>query len=249
MKIFGRAAHSLLIALLLLGFSGCSTLSLSDDPKKHVASDPFEGLNRSIYSFNRTADKIILRPIAKGYDTVVPRPAKTGVSNFFANLREPLNIVHNLLQGKTDRALDSTFRFAVNSTVGLLGILDVAKGYDVKAAPEDFGQTLAAWGARPGPYLMLPILGPTNLRDGAGRLVDSAVYYPINEITDSGGARTGLVFLDVVSFRASLLRNDKILQSQVDEYAFLKSAFEQTRISAIYNGDPPESVEEDFDDF
>lgn len=249
MKNFGRAAPSLLIALLILVGSGCSTLSINDDPQKHVASDPLEKLNRSVYSFNRTADKVILRPIAKGYDSVLPAPAKKGVRNFFDNLQEPLNIVHNLLQGKTDRALNSTYRFAVNSTVGLLGLIDVAQGYDVNPAPEDFGQTLAAWGVGPGPYLMLPFLGPSNLRDSVGRAVDSAAYYPINEITDSGGARTGLVFLDVISFRAGLLRNDKILLAQVDEYSFLKSAFEQARVSAIYNGDPPTEDEEDFDDF
>ena len=249
MTMFRKCSIILLIGMMTVGFTGCTTLSVTDDPTAHRASDPFEGVNRSIYSFNRGADRLILRPAARAYDTVLPRPAKTGVSNFFANLREPLNIVHNLLQGKPDRALSSTYRFAVNSTVGLLGLIDVANYQGVRRAPEDFGQTLAAWGVSPGPYLMLPILGPTNLRDGTGRLVDSAIYFPINEITDSNGARTGLTVLDVVSFRASLLRNDKLLESQVDEYAFLKSAFEQTRINALYDGNPPPAVEEDFDDF
>lgn len=249
MKVVLKSVAPLMVMISLLFISGCSTLSVKDDPTKHVASDPYEGLNRSIYSFNRGADKIVLRPIARAYDATLPKPAKTGVSNFFSNLREPLNILHNLLQGKPDRALDSTFRFAVNSTVGVLGLFDVAQHYDVNPANEDMGQTLAAWGVTPGPYLMLPILGPTNFRDGIGRLGDAAIYYPINEISDSSGVRTGLVFLDVVSFRASLLRNDRILESQVDEYAFLKSAFEQQRIRAIYDGEPPQPEEEDFDDF
>ncbi len=250
MKNIGR--HTTLLALLacVLLSSGCSTLSINDSPDKHVAGDPLESLNRSIYGFNRTADKLILRPVAKAYDSTLPKPAKIGVSNFFSNLREPLNILHNLLQGKTDRALNSTYRFTVNSTVGLLGLLDVARHqFGVQPAREDFGQTLAAWGVQPGPYLMLPLLGPSNLRDGVARLGDSALYYPINEISDSNGVRTGLVLLDVIALRTSLLGTDRILDSQVDEYAFLKSAFEQNRIRALYNGNPPEQPDEDFDDF
>lgn len=237
---------SLVIGLLFL--SGCSTLSVKDDPTKHVAQDPLEDWNRAVYGFNSTADKWILKPVAKGYDKVLPKPAKTGVSNFFSNLGEPLNILNNLLQGKGKRALDSTYRFAVNSTVGILGLIDVASKLDVKEAPEDLGQTMAAWGVKPGPYLMLPFLGPTNLRDGIGRIADTAIYYPINEISDSSGTRTGLVLLDIVSLRASLLRYDNVLDSQIDQYSFVKTAFEQNRIDAIYDGKPPKK-EEDFDDF
>lgn len=244
-----RLSTVLGVVFLALLTTSCSTTSLQDDPSKHIAPDPIEGLNRSIFKFNQTADKWVLKPIASAYDHSLPKPAKTGVRNFFNNLQEPLNIVNNVLQGKFDRALDSTYRFTVNSTVGILGLIDVANKLDVKPAPEDFGQTLAAWGAKPGPYLMLPLLGPSNLRDGAGRIVTSAVYYPINEITDSSGVRTGMVLLDVVSFRATLLRNDKVLESQLDQYAFLKRAFEQIRIDAIYDGNPPKNEEEVYDDF
>ena len=135
------------------------------------------------------------------------------------------------------------------NNVGLFGLFDVAGAYDVQPAQEDLGQTLAAWGVPPGPYLMLPFLGPSNLRDAAGRSIDSVIYYPINELSDSNGVRTGLVFLDVISLRASLLGTDRILDTQVDEYSFLKTAFEQNRINQIYDGEPPESEEEDFDDF
>ena len=244
-----KIAGLICLSIAVLFGSGCTTLSVNDDPSAHVAQDPLEGLNRGIYGFNRAADRAILRPVAKAYDSALPRPAKSGVSNFFSNLREPLNILHNLLQGKGERALDSTYRFAVNSTVGLFGLFDVAGAYDVQPAQEDLGQTLAAWGVPPGPYLMLPFLGPSNLRDAAGRSIDSVIYYPINELSDSNGVRTGLVFLDVISLRASLLGTDRILDTQVDEYSFLKTAFEQNRISQIYDGDPPESEEEDFDDF
>lgn len=248
-SLFRAPSFAVLLLLSLLSISGCTTLSVNDDPSAHIAGDPLEGLNRSIYGFNRTADKLVLQPVARAYDSTLPRPAKTGVKNFFSNLREPLNIVHNLLQGKGERALSSTYRFLVNSTVGVLGLIDVAKGYDVQPANEDLGQTLAAWGVGPGPYLMLPLRGPSNLRDGFGSVVDSLAYYPINEISDSGATRTGLVLLDIVSLRASFLGNEKLLESQVDEYGFLKSAFEQSRIDALYDGNPPEAEEESFDDF
>ena len=238
-----------LIALLLVVLitTGCSTTRITDDPNKHIANDPLEGLNRSIYGFNKTADTWVLRPVAKAYDATLPKPAKTGVRNFFSNLGEPLNALNNLLQGKVDGALTSTYRFAVNSTVGLLGLVDVAKHLDVERKPEDFGQTLAAWGAGPGPYLMLPFLGPSNLRDGVGRLTDAAILYPINEISDSSGTRTGLVLIDIISLRADLLGADRLLENQIDQYAFLKRAFEQNRIDAIYDGNPPETEEEDLD--
>ncbi|MEM7358090.1 MAG: VacJ family lipoprotein [Pseudomonadota bacterium] len=236
----------ILIGLIISLCSACNTLQKTDDTQRQISSDPMEGFNRGVYSFNNTADKYVLRPVAKAYDYTLPKPVKTGVRNFFSNLGEPLNTLNNLLQGKFDRALTSTYRFTVNSTVGLLGLIDVAKKLDVEPAREDFGQTLAAWGAGPGPYIMLPFLGPTNLRDGVGRITDTAILYPINELTDSSGGRTGLVFLDVVSTRAQLLGTDSLLDSQLDPYAFLKQAFEQNRINALYDGDPPE-LEEDFD--
>jgi len=242
-----RVIKIILISASLLSISACNTLQVNDDPARQVSSDPLEGLNRSVYAFNNTADKLVLRPVAKAYDVVLPTPAKKGVRNFFNNLNEPLNIVNNLLQGKFDRALSSTYRFTVNSTVGILGLIDVAKAYDVEPSREDFGQTLAAWGAGPGPYLMLPFLGPTNLRDGAGLAVESFVYYPFNEITDSSGGRIALVAVDVVSARATLLGTDKLLDSQLDPYAFLKRAYEQNRLEALYDGEPPVSEDDEID--
>jgi len=243
-------AKKLSVIALLTLLGACSTTSVSDDPLLHVSDDPLEGLNRSIYSFNTTADKYVLRPASKGYNSVVPKPAKSGVRNFFTNLGEPLNALNNLLQGDVDGALKSTYRFTVNSTVGLLGLFDVAgKQLDVTPAKEDFGQTLAAWGVGPGPYIMLPFLGPTNLRDGVGRVTDISILYPINEITESSSGRTALSVLDIVALRTTLLGSDKVLESQLDQYAFLKRAFEQTRIMDIYDGNPPQAEEEDFDDF
>lgn len=235
------------IALFLPIFSACNTLSVSDNPDKHIASDPFEGINRSIYAFNTGADKILMKPAAKTYNKLIPKPAKQGVKNFLANLGEPLNALNNLLQGKFERALISTYRFAVNSTVGVFGFIDVAQNYDVEPAKEDFGQTLAVWGVGPGPYIVLPFAGPTNFRDGFGRLADTAVLYPHDRITNTDNELTGLVLLDVLALRTTFLGTDDVLDSQLDPYAFLKRVFEQNRIETIYDDSPPQAVEEDYD--
>ncbi len=235
------------IALLIPILSACSTLSVNDKPNKHIASDPFEGINRSIYAFNTGADKLLMKPAAKTYNKLIPKPAKQGVSHFLANLGEPLNALNNLLQGKFERALISTYRFAVNSTIGVFGLFDVAKNYDVEPAKEDFGQTLAAWGVGPGPYLVLPFAGPTNLRDGFGRLADTEVLYPHERITNTDNQLTGLVLLDVLALRTTFLGTDDVLDSQLDPYGFLKRVFEQNRIETIYDGSPPQSVEEDYE--
>jgi len=224
----------------------CSTNSKTVSHDWNTSSDPLEGLNRSVYAFNNTADKLVLRPVAQGYNAILPKPAKKGVSNFFSNLSEPFSLVNSLLQGKFDRALGSTYRFAVNSTVGLLGLIDVAKIQGVERTPEDLGQTLATWGVKPGPYLMLPFLGPTNLRDGIGRVVSTAVYYPINEVSDSSGTQVGLAALDIIDTRAGLLGVDSALEKQLDPYLFIKTTVDNARTDAINDGQTPEQEEFDF---
>lgn len=236
----------LLLILAVPLLNGCTTLKATDDPLSQTSSDPIEGLNRGIYAFNDGTDRLILRPIAKTYDAVVPTSAKQGVSNFFSNLAEPLNIVNNLLQGKWERSLSSTYRLAVNSTVGLLGLVDVASKYDVAPAREDLGQTLASWGVGPGPYIMLPFIGPTTLRDGIGRGATAAVYYPNNNFSDDSGKNVAVTALEIIDLRASLLGADELLQRQVDPYLFLKNAYDQNRLKVIYDDNPPES-KEDFD--
>lgn len=241
-----KFAKLLILLALLSTIQACSSTGKTVSYEWNESSDPLEGLNRSVYAFNNTADKYILRPVAKGYATVVPKPAKKGVSNFFSNLGEPLSVVNNLLQGKVDRALGSTYRFVVNSTIGIAGLIDVAKIQGVEKTPEDLGQTLATWGVKPGPYLMLPFLGPTNLRDGIGRGVSSAVYYPINEITESSGGRAGLNALSIIDTRAGLLGVDAALERQLDPYLFIKTAIENSRTDAINDG-KTQVNEEEFD--
>jgi len=236
-----------LVVLLLSLTSGCTTLKSTDDVSKQISADPLEGFNRTMYGFNKTADKVILKPVSQAYNYVLPKPAKKSVGNFFDNLAEPLNIVNNSLQGKGNRALNSTYRFVINSTVGVLGLFDVASYYKIKPAKEDFGQTLAAWGVKPGPYVMLPLLGPTNFRDGIARVGETAVYYPNKIITDSDGAALALTALDVINTRASLLSLDSVLESQPDQYNFIKSTYEANRINSIYDGKPPQKSEDDLD--
>ena len=238
---------STLILLVSISITtGCSTLSSTDDTSRQLSSDPLVGVNRAIYGFNKTADKVVLKPVSKAYNYVVPKPAKNSIGNFFNNLAEPLNIVNNALQGKGSRALDSTYRFLINSSIGMLGLFDVATHYKIEPAREDLGQTLATWGVKPGPYIMLPFLGPSNLRDGLGRLTQGVAYYPPapNVIFDSDGLQIGLTVIDAVDTRASLLPLDAALESQVDQYTFIKSAYESNRIDRIYDGDAPTKEEE-----
>jgi len=239
--------NSVIIVLVLSLMSGCTTLKPTDDISKQISADPFEGFNRTMYGFNKTADKIVLKPAAQAYNYVLPKPAKKSVGNFFDNLAEPLNIVNNALQGKGNRALNSTYRFVLNSTVGVLGLFDVASYYKIEPAKEDLGQTLAAWGVKPGPYIMLPIFGPTNFRDGIGRLGQTIAYYPNEIITDSDGAALALTVLDAIDNRAARFNLDPVLESQLDQYSFIKSAFEGNRINNIYDGKPPQDTQEELD--
>lgn len=239
---------ALLFVVTLLGLNtGCTTLRSTDDISVQRSADPIQGFNRTMFGFNKTVDRYVLKPVSQGYSYVVPKPAKNSVGNFFNNLAEPLNIVNNALQGKGYRALDSTYRLVINSTVGILGLFDVASYYNIEPAREDLGQTLAAWGVKPGPYIMLPFLGPTNLRDGIGRLGETVAYFPNEIITDSDSVTIGLTALDVIDTRASFLPFDDVLNSQLDQYSFIKNSYETDRINKIYDGSPPEESEEDYD--
>ncbi len=238
---FTRLLFVLLFCSLL---QACGTSGKAVSYDWNTSTDPLEGLNRSVYAFNDTADKLVLRPVASGYDKVLPAPAKKGVSNFFSNLNEPLSALNNVLQGKFDRALGSTYRFAVNSTVGLLGLIDVAKYQGVDRAPEDLGQTLATWGVKPGAYLMLPILGPTNVRDGFGDVVSRILFRPLGEITDSGATELALTTTSAISDRAGLLGVDSVLDNQLDPYLFIKTTVENSRTDAINDGNG--NLEDEF---
>ena len=194
-------------------------------------NDPFEGWNRAMFSFNQEADKYVLKPLAEGYQAITPAPVRKGVSNFFNNLGEPITAVNSVLQAKPGKAARSLTRFVFNTTFGLLGIFDVAGAMGIEREKEDLGQTLAYWGVGSGPYLVLPILGPSNLRDLGGRVVDR----PLNPVSwqDEVGM-TEVLFTDGIQTRAQLLGVEP--KSVGDPYVLMRSAYEQRRRYEINDG-------------
>ncbi len=230
------------IALIFLFLGGCATTgSAPSDP-----GDPYERINRSILTFNLESDKYFLKPLAKGYEKVFPKPIRTGVTNFFSNLWEPMTIVNDLLQGKFAHAGRDTSRFVINSTLGLLGVLDVATEMNLPRRKEDFGQTLAVWGVPTGPYLVLPFLGPSNIRDTTG-LIPQYLYGDALLYIDSPESLYAASFR-LVDTRSRLLGTDELLDLQPDKYLFLKEAFRQQRLSQVYDGNPPELDNDSSDD-
>ncbi|MBD1390445.1 VacJ family lipoprotein [Neiella sp. HB171785] len=153
----------------------------------YVDNDPLEGFNRRMYYFNAKADEYVLLPVVRGYEYVTPEVMQTGVNNFFTNLGEINTFMNSVLQLKGERAITTAFRFVTNSTIGILGLFDPATAMGVYREKEDFGQTLGYWGVGDGPYIVLPLLGPSSARDGFGLLVDSLVY---NEVVDEMGLKT-----------------------------------------------------------
>jgi phospholipid-binding lipoprotein MlaA len=227
-----------LTSVMLL--TACATASREDG-----VNDPFEGYNRAMHSFNSSLDRNVIRPVAKGYDTVVPTGISQGVSNFFSNLNDITVIINDLLQFKFGQAMDDTGRFALNTTVGFAGILDVATMAGHNKNNEDFGQTLGVWGFDTGPYLVLPFFGPRNFRDSFG-LVGDMYTDPVNHLDDAG-ARNGLIALHVIDARANNLNIKNVLdEASTDEYSYVRNAYLQHRENLVYDGKPPE---DDFDLF
>lgn len=201
--------------------------------------DPWEGFNRKVFVFNDTLDTYLVKPVAKGYLAVTPEPVEVGVSNFFENLGEVGNIVNDVLQWKWGQAANDTGRLLVNTTVGIAGVFDVAQHLGMpRSEGEDFGQTLAAWGVGQGPYVVLPFLGPSSLRDAGGMPVDSFTN-PIGYV-DHVPTRNTFYATDLLDTRASLVEAEDLISG--DKYAFMRDAYLQRREYLILDGD----VEDDF---
>ncbi|HDS1650146.1 MlaA family lipoprotein [Stenotrophomonas maltophilia] len=198
-----------------------------------VAYDPWEPFNRKVHRFNVAVDNAVARPLATAYTHVVPRFARTGVSNFFSNLRSPVTIVNQLLQGRPDDAWDTLGRFLMNSTLGIGGLFDPASKAMVANRKEDFGQTLGAWGWRRSRYVELPFFGPRTVRDVFGLAGDMPLS-PIRNIEEDK-VRIGLQGLQLVDSRAQLLAVDDLRSSAVDEYALVRDAWLQRRNYQIEN--------------
>ena len=216
--------------------AGCAT---SGNPK-----DPIEGYNRAMFSFNETVDKAVIKPVAQGYNYVTPQPVQTGVSNFFGNLADIWTSVNNLLQGKPGDALSDAGRVLINSTVGILGLFDVATPMGLEKNEEDFGQTLGRWGVGDGAYVVLPILGPRTVRDTVGLAAD--IYTdPVRDADAHRGYRNTAIALRAIDTRADLLKAEDALEAAaLDKYAYVRDAYLQHRRSAIYDGNPPRQADD-----
>ncbi|MGE3303825.1 MAG: MlaA family lipoprotein [Hyphomonadaceae bacterium] len=219
----------------------------AEAPPPAHGGDPWESFNRKVFAFNEAIDRAVAEPIAKAYRSVTPGPVRSGVRNWVSNLGAPVVLANDLLQGQPKRAGVTALRFGVNTTVGILGVFDAAAPMGLERHVEDFGQTTGVWGAAPGPYLMLPLLGPSNVRDAFSRIVDIALD-PITYASFPGspavkGAR---VSLDLVTQRTDSIEAAEDLRRTSDPYVTMRTAYAQARRSAIRNGQ--ESVE-DLPDF
>ncbi len=223
----------------MAALAACSTVR-TPDPR-----DPWEGLNRATFDFNDGFDKVLMRPVAEGYRFVMPTPARTAVTNFFSNLQDPWVALNQLMQGKVRLAIDDFGRFVWNSTFGLLGLIDVASDMGLPKHNEDFGQTMAVWGVDFGPYFVIPVLGPSSVRDASGTAVAAFAYLPwqIPKWADFDHRVTwqwSLTGLDLVQTRADLLdATDLLEEAALDRYAFLRNAYFQRRRNLIFDGNPP----------
>ncbi|RUR29805.1 MlaA family lipoprotein [Vreelandella nanhaiensis] len=234
------------LLLTTLAVSGCASSQVAQEA--YSPEDPWEGFNRRVFVFNDVLDRYALKPVAKGYRTVTPDPVQTGIGNFFSNLGEIRTVINSLLQGKPANAGLATSRFLINTTVGIGGLLDYATLMEITADDEDFGQTLAAWGWQDSRYLVLPLLGPSTLRDTTGLPADMASY-PTFYIEDDP-TRLGLMALNIVDIRAGLLDQEDLIQG--DRYRFIRDAFLQRRQFEINDGqlgDDPFAMDSfEFDD-
>jgi len=210
--------------------------------------DPWEVYNRHMFDFNDRVDRALLKPVAQAYEAVLPEPVRVCINTAFLNLGEPVNAINNLLQGKPSEAMTDICRFAVNSTVGLLGCFDVAAKAGAPRSNEDFGQTLGRWGLAAGPYFVLPLLGPSSVRDTFGRLLDFLDTDPLWYI-DHIPTRNILVGTRLVDTRASLLQAEKVLAAAaLDTYQFVRDGYLQLRRNLVYDGNPPRLLDPDEDD-
>ena len=219
------------MVMLVFLLSSCSTTGSSKN-------DPLEPMNRAIFQFNEVVDDNIFEPVAKTYKYITPDPVETGVSNFFSNIGEVSTIANDVFQFKFKQAGYDFLRFSINTTIGVLGIFDVATSVGLKKNNEDFGQTLGYWGIPQGPYLVLPFFGASTFRDAPGLYADMQIS-PINQLDNE--EELTLNALNAISTRARLLRATKILDTAAkDKYIFIRESYLQKRESMVNDGDAEE---------
>ena len=225
---------------LLLSLSLIAVLALAQEDVARDGDDfdRFERFNRKMYAFNQGVDRYAIRPVARGYERVTSPEVRTVVTNVFGNLRLPFSALHSLLQGKPRLAGRNLGRFGINSTVGLLGLFDPAgKKFGIRAHQEDLGQTLAVWGMGEGPYLVLPFFGPSSGRDALGGSIDGYLD-PVQFYTRQEGNYWPTA-LDLINLRATFFQTEQYVEEAYDPYTFVRDAYRQRRIYAIYDGEPP----------
>lgn len=225
------------VAIAALAQGCASTGSRSD-------ADPWEGFNRGAFAFNESLDKHVMKPVAQGYVNVTPSFVRTGVNNFFGNISDAWTSVNQLLQGKPREAISDAGRVVLNTTMGLLGFLDVASGAGAEKHEEDFGQTLAVWGVPSGPYLVLPFFGPSTARDAPARAADPS-WWAYKDAVRPESVYWASVTLDAVRTRANLLPVESAIEeAAIDKYAFIRDAWMQRRRSQVYDGNAPRVPED-----
>ena len=218
--------------------AGCAT---SGNPK-----DPIEGFNRAMFAFNEGLDSAIVKPVATGYEAVLPSPVRTGVTNFFGNIADLLIGVNNLLQGKGSEAFSDLGRVVINTTIGILGTFDIASEIGLEKHNEDFGQTFGRWGVGSGAYVVIPVFGPRTARDTAGLILDVAAD-PLTHL-GAGDGRDVLLVLRAVNDRANLLPADKVVEeAALDKYSYIRDGYLQRRRNLIHDGNAPREPEADAD--
>ena len=247
-RLVARAIRTSLALAVAAVTVGCAGPAAYDDPVR----DPLKPINRPIHKFNMGFDRFFLRPIVVGYDFITPDPLQIAFNNFFDNLASPTDIINALLQGKFARAGVATGRLVMNSTLGLGGLMDPATHAGLKPVNEDFGQTMAVWGIPPGPYIVIPFLGPASFRDGVGFVGDLHTS-PLFDFGISVDVRSGIrdkaILLRLLQLRANFLDQDEALREAFDSYVFLRDVYAQRRNYVIFDGNPPEEEPEDVDDW
>ena len=236
--MFVNWRHALGLVFLVL-LQGCASLH-GPDP-----SDPLEPINRKVTAFNDVADDLVLRPVAIIYGQALPSVVRKGISNFFSNQSDVMSVFNSLAQLKLDAASRNAMRVAINTTLGVGGIIDWATEFKIDKQKEDFGQTMAFWGVSSGPYVVLPFFGPSTVRDSFGQWVDNKT--DVNQQVSDIGARNTLTLLRLTDKRERYLSlSDAVKQASLDPYTFTRDAFLQKRLNDIYDGNPP--MVDDFED-
>ena len=236
-----------LALVLLLLMAGCATVPSTDLAR--AQADPWEKSNRRVHNFNKGLDRWVVRPVTVSYRFVVPKPARTAVTNAYGNYGELANFTNAVLQGKFAQAFRTLDRFILNTTLGIAGISDVATNLGRPREAEDFGQTLARWGVKSGPYMVLPLFGPSTLRDGIMTpfdfFIDPADFARNGLLSPGWGVRIGMAGGRIINFRNQLIETgaDKLLADSLDDYALTRSAYLQRRRLQLFDGQLP--AEED----